>query len=98
MLNRLSILQVATLFTALWFSPLPVQAVSYGTNLLVNGNAEAGLASSTGAPVSVPGWTTTTANDVGLCPTLKLPEKLFLFAIACQNRVCAKSVGRLPRR
>jgi hypothetical protein len=31
--------------------------VPYGMNLLVNGNAESGLSSSTGAPVAIPGWT-----------------------------------------
>jgi hypothetical protein len=31
--------------------------VPYGVNLLVNGNAESGLSSSTGAPVAIPGWT-----------------------------------------
>src|SRR5450631_767101 len=39
--------------------PCPqAQAVSYGVNLLVNGNAESGTSSATGNPVVVPGWTT----------------------------------------
>jgi hypothetical protein len=39
-------------------------AVSYGTNLLVNPGAEAGPSSPTGAPVSVPGWITSSAFTV----------------------------------
>jgi eukaryotic-like serine/threonine-protein kinase len=40
------------------------RAVSYGVNLLVNGNAEDGPASPVGAPVEVPGWTTSGAFTV----------------------------------
>src|SRR4051812_31789489 len=40
------------------------QAAPYGVNLLVNGNAEDGAFSSTGAPVLVPGWTTSSAFTV----------------------------------
>lgn len=39
-------------------------AAAYGVNLLVNGNAESGLASITGAPVAVPGWTVSSAFTV----------------------------------
>jgi hypothetical protein len=39
-------------------------AVSYGVNLIVNGNAESGSSSATGNPVSVPGWTTSSAFTV----------------------------------
>ncbi|MGZ5004066.1 MAG: beta strand repeat-containing protein [Chthoniobacterales bacterium] len=46
------------------FSALPVYAVSYGTNLIANGNAEAGSSSPTGAQVAVPSWTTTGAFTV----------------------------------
>ncbi len=49
-------LVVASLTTA--------HAVPYKTNLIVNGNAEAGASSSTGAPVSVPGWTLSSAFTV----------------------------------
>lgn len=35
-----------------------------GVNLLVNGNAEAGSFSATGAPIAVPGWTTSSAFTV----------------------------------
>jgi T5SS/PEP-CTERM-associated repeat protein/autotransporter-associated beta strand protein len=35
-----------------------------GVNLLVNGNAEAGAFSATGAPIAVPGWTTSSAFTV----------------------------------
>jgi hypothetical protein len=38
--------------------------VSFLENLLVNGNAEAGAFSATGAPVAVPGWTTSSAFTV----------------------------------
>jgi hypothetical protein len=38
--------------------------VSLLENLLVNGNAEAGAFSATGAPVAVPGWTTSSAFTV----------------------------------
>jgi hypothetical protein len=43
---------------ALVFVPLPALATPYGINLLVNGDAEAGPASSNGTPIAVPGWTT----------------------------------------
>src|SRR3979411_1709833 len=33
-------------------------AFSYGVNLIVNGNAEAGSSSASGSPVSVPNWVT----------------------------------------
>jgi hypothetical protein len=39
------------------FLAVQVQAVPYDTNLLVNGDGEAGAASSTGDPVPIPGWT-----------------------------------------
>lgn len=39
-------------------------AAAYGVNLIVNGNAEAGPSSPTGAPVPVPGWTTSSAFTV----------------------------------
>jgi hypothetical protein len=39
-------------------------AVSYGVNLIVNGNAESGSSSSTGAQVPVPNWTITGAFTV----------------------------------
>jgi predicted outer membrane repeat protein len=42
----------------------PAQAASYGVNLIVNGNAESGPSSSTGAPVTVPGWTPSSAFTV----------------------------------
>jgi predicted outer membrane repeat protein len=42
----------------------PAQAASYGVNLIVNGNAESGGSSSTGAPVAVPGWTPSSAFTV----------------------------------
>jgi hypothetical protein len=42
----------------------PALAVSYGVNLLVNGNAEQGSASSAGASVAIPGWTVTGAMSV----------------------------------
>ena len=41
-----------------------VDAISYGVNLLVNGNAESGSSSASGDPVSVPGWTTSSAFTV----------------------------------
>ena len=44
--------------------PTQVGAVSYGVNLLVNGNAEEGTASSTGDPVPVPGWSVSSAFTV----------------------------------
>ena len=40
------------------------RAVSYGVNLLVNGNAEDGPASPAGGPVEVPGWITSGAFTV----------------------------------
>src|SRR5450755_3519971 len=40
-------------------APRPALAVSYGVNIIANGNAEAGGSSSTGAVVPVPSWTTT---------------------------------------
>jgi hypothetical protein len=49
-------------FLCLWHSS--AQAASYGVNLIVNGNAEAGPSSSTGAPVTVPGWTVSSAFTV----------------------------------
>src|SRR5450432_731489 len=50
---------------ALAAAPLPsAHAVPYSTNLLVNGNAEAGPNSPGGTPVSVPGWTTSSAFTV----------------------------------
>src|SRR5207249_3099654 len=51
-------------FAALCFLPLPVEAVEYGVNLIVNGNAEQGANSPTGDPVTVPGWTTSSAFTV----------------------------------
>jgi hypothetical protein len=42
----------------------PRANAAFGVNLLVNGSAEAGSSSSTGTPVSVPGWTTTSALTV----------------------------------
>jgi hypothetical protein len=41
-----------------------VEAISYGANLIVNGNAESGSSSASGDPVSVPGWTTSSAFTV----------------------------------
>jgi hypothetical protein len=50
---------------ALVAAPLPsAHAVPYSTNLLVNGNSEAGPNSPGGTPVSVPGWTTSSAFTV----------------------------------
>ena len=40
------------------------RAVPYSTNIMANGNAEAGPNSPSGAPVSVPGWTTSSAFTV----------------------------------
>jgi hypothetical protein len=40
------------------------EAASYGVNLIVNGNGESGASSATGAPVVVPGWTTSSAFTV----------------------------------
>ncbi|WP_310483465.1 PEP-CTERM sorting domain-containing protein [Chamaesiphon sp. VAR_48_metabat_403] len=37
----------------------PAQAITFGTNIIVNPGAEAGAGSATGDVVSVPGWTTT---------------------------------------
>lgn len=48
--------------------PLSLHAAPYGVNLLVNGNAEQGASSATGAPLPgptpVPGWTTSSAFTV----------------------------------
>src|ERR1700686_5934502 len=38
--------------------PQRASAFSYGVNLILNGNAEAGSSSAPGAPVSVPNWVT----------------------------------------
>ncbi len=46
------------------FSGSFAQAVSYGVNLIANGNAEAGSSSASGAQVAVPSWTTTGAFTV----------------------------------
>jgi hypothetical protein len=60
--NRVRILRLAAL-TLLCLIPR-AEAVSYGVNLIANGNAEAGSSSSTGAQVAVPSWTTTGAFTV----------------------------------
>jgi hypothetical protein len=48
------------------FSTIPgnMSAASYGVNLIVNGNAEAGPASTTGAPEAAPPWTVSSAFTV----------------------------------
>jgi hypothetical protein len=48
------------------FSAMPGKALAaaYGANLLVNGNAESGRSSATGAPVTVPFWTVSSAFTV----------------------------------
>jgi alpha-L-arabinofuranosidase len=59
---RVALILVASL---LMVGPLTsARAVPYSTNILVNGNAEAGPNSPTGAPVSVPGWTPSSAFTV----------------------------------
>lgn len=60
--NRMWIPGLAVL-ALLGFTP-GAEAVSYGVNLIVNGNAESGTSSSTGDPVVVPGWTTSAAFTV----------------------------------
>ncbi len=47
--------------SALGFAALPAQA-QFGTNRVVNGDAEAGAGSPSGDVVPVPGWTTTSGN------------------------------------
>ena len=47
----------AALVGLLCLLPLSAQAASYGVNLIDNPGAEAGMASQTGNPVTVPGWT-----------------------------------------
>ena len=51
---------------AAFFLAMPSEALAaaYGVNLIVNGNAEAGPSSITGGPVTVPGWTTSSAFTV----------------------------------
>ncbi|MEY2558007.1 MAG: hypothetical protein QOE34_1432, partial [Verrucomicrobiota bacterium] len=51
-------------FAVLCLIPQRADAVSYGVNLIVNGNAESGSSSATGNPVSVPGWTTSASFTV----------------------------------
>src|SRR5271169_665406 len=55
---------IALAFTLAAAPLLSAHAVPYSTNILVNGSAEAGPNSPTGAPVSVPGWTTSSAFTV----------------------------------
>lgn len=47
------------LIAALALAPLAAHAASFGPNLIVNGDAEAGAGSSDGSKVGVPGWVTT---------------------------------------
>jgi hypothetical protein len=61
--NRARILRL-TVITLLCLIHPKVEAVSYGVNLIANGNAEAGSSSSTGAQVAVPSWATTGAFTV----------------------------------
>ena len=62
----LSAVTSALLIACAASSAIPGKALvaAYGVNLLVNGNAEAGPASLTGAPVPVPGWTVSSAFTV----------------------------------
>jgi hypothetical protein len=46
------------LLALLCLVPRQANAFSYGVNLILNGNAEAGGSSTNGSPVSVPNWTT----------------------------------------
>ena len=61
-------LRLAALVGFLCLSCSPAQAVPYGVNVLVNGNAEQGPFSSTGGvlpgPTPVPGWTISSAFTV----------------------------------
>jgi hypothetical protein len=52
------VLSLITVIVVVAFA-MPAAAVSFGTNLIVNGNAEAGAGSSDGSVVAVPSWTTT---------------------------------------
>ena len=52
------------LLALLFLIPQRAKAVSYGVNLVVNGNAESGSSSAVGNPVSVPGWTVSSAFTV----------------------------------
>jgi hypothetical protein len=61
--NRLWIPALALVFlTSLVLSR--AEAAPFGVNLIVNGNGESGPSSATGAPVVVPGWTTSSAFTV----------------------------------
>jgi hypothetical protein len=53
-----------TVLTLLCLLQRRADAVSYDVNLVVNGNAESGSSSAVGNPVSVPGWTTSSAFTV----------------------------------
>ena len=54
----------AALVGLLCLLPLTAQAKPYGVNLILNGNAEDGPSSNTGAPVAVPSWTPSPAFTV----------------------------------
>lgn len=41
--------------------PIVASAADLGTNLIVNGDAEAGIGSTTGGPIAVPGWNITSS-------------------------------------
>jgi hypothetical protein len=51
-------MRISILAAVLALAPLAAQATTFGPNLIVNGNAEAGAGSSNGGLVGVPGWVT----------------------------------------
>src|SRR3979409_1380334 len=54
--HRLLAVKLAVL-ALVGLAPHRASAISYGVNLIQNGNAEAGSSSVSGSPVSVPNWT-----------------------------------------
>ena len=64
--NGLGVVTSCLVLACAVFSTIPGKALAaaYGVNLIVNGNAEAGAASTTGAPVAAPPWTVSSAFTV----------------------------------